>query len=388
MKILTAGATVVFLFAAATGCSADQTSSDDGPMKIMQIAPYESQFTSQPFMETSAQAAVDEINEQGGIGGRELELVGCNSKYDANETLRCAQMARREGVVAVVGSLIGAGAQALPVLEASGIASVGADAITPDDAKSSISFLFDAGVPGYAAMPAIAADRLDATRLASIHTETPSAKTNQEFFEIGAGLSGTQFVENIVVPLDSIDYTQFVSRAETSGAQAIISSMEPSANLKLWRAIDASGSRLKVVASAGSVTPELVREAGPVAEGSYVVAGTPNVDTSNEWGAAYRDAMAKYQPEETVFAGTGLRAYWAVKLFADVVSTIDGPVNRESVLAAFSALNDMDFAWVESLSFDRPGPIEDLPRVVSATTFPSRITDGSFTAEEAFEPFG
>lgn len=275
----------------------------------------------------------------------------------------------------------------MPMLEKANIASIGADAITPYDAKSPASFLFDAGVPGYAAMPAIAVKNLGATRLAGVHLDAPTAGTNQEFFQMGVGLAGAEMVDNIVIPIDAIDYSQFVSRAEGKGADAIVSSLSPEANLKLWKALGASGSKLKVVASAGSVTPGVAKEAGELAEGSYVVAGTPTPDESNEWGMEYIAAMKEYEPGETVYAGVGLRAYEAVRLFKEVAQTIDGDIDNQSVFDAFGKVNGLKFAWIESLSFDKDGPIKDLPRVVSSVTFPAKIVNGQFVAEGAFDPF-
>lgn len=385
-------AAVGALCLALTACGSDGSSGDGGasssePIKLMQIAPYESQLTSLPFMKTSAQAAVDEINASGGVKGRKLELITCNEKSDANEALRCAQKAVQQKVAAVVGALTTYGAQLMPVLEAGKVASVGADAVTPYDAQSSSSFLLDAGVPGYAAMPAIAKKSLGATKLAGIHAEGPAAPTNQKFFKMGSDLAGTTLVDNIVIPGDAIDFTQYIARAEDKGAEALISSLPPQLNQKLWQAIGSSGSELKVVASAGSVTTEIVKAVKEAAEGSYIVAGTPNADASNEWGKAYLDAMKKYQPQEKVFSGVGLRAYESVGLFAEVAGGIDGDITNTSVLKAFNQVNGLKFAWVDSLSFDKDGPIKDLPRVVSSVTFPAKITNGTFAAEDSFDPF-
>src|SRR5215218_1214059 len=96
---------------AGTGTGANDT------IKILQVAPYESQTTSLPFMKTAAQAAVEEINAAGGVKGRKLELLTCNEKQDPNEALKCAQKAAREKATAVVGSLTTFGAQVMPVLE-------------------------------------------------------------------------------------------------------------------------------------------------------------------------------------------------------------------------------------------------------------------------------
>lgn len=387
MKITIAALATLMMSLAACGGSSDSGSESTGAIKIMQIAPYESQATSLPFMKTAAEAAVEEVNDAGGVGGRKLELITCNDKYDPNESLRCAQKAVQQKVAAVVGSLTGFGAQVLPVLEKANIASIGANAITSYDAQSTSSFLIDPGVPGYAAMPAVAKRSLGVTKLIAMHTETPSAGTNQEFFDQGSELAGTQIVAKVTIPNDTIDYAQFVAKAESAGAEAIVSSMTGESNLKLWKALESSNSDLKVVSSLGSVSEDLIAQAGKGAEGSYVISGTPNADESNTTGQAFLASMAKYQPQEKVFAGVSMRAWSAVHLFADVAGTIDGDVNNESVLEAFNGVKNLKFEWVDSLSFDAPGPIKELPRVVASVTFPSVIKEGKFVAEESFDPF-
>lgn len=389
MRVRVTAALVASAVLFLAGCAENGADGSDssGPIKIMQIAPYQSQTTSLPFMKTSLQAAVDEINDAGGIKGRKIELLTCNEGQDPNVALRCAQTAAQEKVAAVVGGLTSVGSTMLPLLEKAKIAYVGPDAITPYDAQSPASFLFDAGVPGYAAMPAVAKSAFDATKVAAIHNESPAAPTNQEFFEMGADLAGVDVIDNIVIPLDAVDLTQFVARATDDGAEAIVSSMSPEMNLKLWKAIQASGSKLKTVMSTGSVSPDLIKQAGDAAEGNYLVQGTPVSDESNEWGKQYVTAMAKYQPDEKVLSGVGLRAYWAAYLFADVAKGIDGDITSQTVWDAFNDVHGLKFAWVDSLSFDEDGPIEDLPRVTSTIVFPARIESGKTIAEEPFDPF-
>ncbi|MFJ3212623.1 ABC transporter substrate-binding protein [Streptomyces flaveolus] len=375
------------LLLAACGTNDAGAGSSSGAITIMQIAPYHSQTTSLPMMKTSIQAAVDEINDAGGINGRKLRLETCNEEQNPNVALRCAQTAVQERAAAVVGGLTSVGSTMLPLLEKAKIPYIGPDAITPYDGKSPASFLFDAGVPGYAAMPAVAKTALGATKVAAIHNESPAAPTNQDFFEMGAELAGVQILDNIVVPLDAVDLTQYVSRAESDGAEAIVSSMSPDINLKLWKALQASGSSLRTVMSTGSVSPSLISQAGVAAEGTYLVQGTPVADDTNEWGKQYLAAMAKYEPDEKVLSGVGLRAYWAAHLFADVAKTIKGEVNSQSVWDAFNKVHGMKFAWVDSLSFDEPGPIKELPRVTSTTVFPAEIVEGKMVAKEPFDPF-
>jgi ABC-type branched-subunit amino acid transport system substrate-binding protein len=382
---------VSMLAAIALGACGDSGGDGQGgnkPITILQFAPYESQTASLPYMKTSAQAAVDEINAAGGVNGRPLKLETCNEKYDANEALRCAQKAKQDGAVAVVGSLTAFGAQVMPVLESARIPSIGADALTPADTRSPMSYLIDAGVPGYASMPAVAKKYLGATKLALIQLEFANADETKEYVQKGADVSGSQVVDTAEIPTDTVDFSQYIAKAESAGADAIVSSLAAEWTLKLWKAIEASGSKLKVVASAGSITPDVAKEGGAAAEGTYIVAGTPSADDSNPSGRQYVAAMKKYQPDEKVYAGVGLRSYAAVHLFAEVARGIDGEVTSASVIDALDHVHDLTFMWIKSLSFDQPGPIKDYPRVVSTEAFPAQIQGGRLVSKEPFEPFG
>jgi ABC-type branched-subunit amino acid transport system substrate-binding protein len=302
--------------------------------------------------------------------------------------LRCAQKAKRDHVVAVVGSLTAFGAQVMPVLESAKIPSIGSDALTPADTKSPMSYLIDAGVPGYASMPAVAKKYLGVSKLALVQLEFANADETKEYVEKGAEESGTEIVSSIEIPTDTVDLSQYVAKAEDSGAEAIVTSLAAEWTMKLWKAIDASGSKLKVVGSAGSITPQAAEEGGAAAEGTYIVAGTPSADESNPWGKQYVAAMKKYQPDETVYAGVGLRSYAAVHLFANVASGIKGDVTNTSTIAALDKVHGMNFMWIDGLSFDEPGPIDAYPRVVSTIAFPAQIQGGKLVPKDPFEPFG
>lgn len=367
--------------------SREGSSTSSGPIELHQITFTESQVASVPFIASAAQAAVEEINAAGGVQGRDLELVVCNERFDANEAMRCARDAAEAEADAVVGMLTQHEAQVMPVLEQADIAAIGTDAVTPVAAKSPNSFLIDPGVPGYAAMPSVAQKYEDAERVAIMDLDTSSAATNQIYFELGAEQSGVEIVDRIIVPTDALDYAPYVARADDSGAQAIITAMTPESLLKLWKAREDSGSDIVVISSSSNVTPTTLEQAAGTAEGDYVLSGTPTADDTNPWGEAYVAAVREYVPEEEVFGSLGLRAYAAVHLFAEVAETIEGEINSASVLEAFQQVSGMGFMWVPSLSFDKPGPIDELPRIVSSMIFPSRIENGTFVGLDSFDPF-
>jgi branched-chain amino acid transport system substrate-binding protein len=388
-RLFAVGAAAVLGLSAITACSSSSKGGgggDSGVIKLYQIMPTQSQAVSLPFFHTPAVAAVDEINAAGGINGHKLSLTLCNDQYDANVALRCGQkVVQDSGYVAMVGNLTGFGPQVNPLFEKVKLANIGADVITPSDAEVSTSFLIDPGLVGYAAMPVVAKNQLNASKIATIHIDNASAPTNQDFFKNGAKLAGVSIVKNIIVPLDATDYTQYVAQITDSGAQAIVSSMAPAANLALWKALKSAHSPLKVVMSDSSVSQQLVDQSDGAAEGFYTTGAIPAPDSSNPYGQAFLKAMKKYQPKETVYSTGGLRAYEAVHLFADVAKTIKGKITRQSVYEAFSKVNGMKFAWLNSLSFTAKGPFSQYPRVTAAEIFPNVVKNGKLVPAPPFD---
>jgi len=389
LMVLGACSAMAALSACGSSHGGGSGSAAKGPILIDQSVPVQSQTTSLPFMQTSAEAAVAEVNAAGGVKGRKLELTTCDNQYDPNVSLRCAQQAvSNKNVVATVGGLTGFGAQADPLYDQAGLANIGPDAITDADATASSSYLLDAGVPGYAAMPAVAKKYLGATKVAVMDLDNASASDVNGFFTAGAALAGVTIVKRILLPVDATDYSEFVVEAEHAGAQAIVTDNPPPQDLALWKALQATHSTLHTVMTDGSVSQSLVTQAGSSAEGDYVTGGVPPADDSTPTGKAYLAAMKKYQPKEKILTGTGLRAWAAVHLFADVMNAQSGPVTRSSVKTAFDKVSGLHFDWIDSLSFDKAGPLKQYPRIVSTVNFPQVVKNGQLTPVASFNPFG
>jgi branched-chain amino acid transport system substrate-binding protein len=383
-------ASTVVLAACSSGSHSGSSgaSKDTSPIQLYQIGVIQATGVSLPELQTSAEAAVKDINAHGGIHGRLLQLTTCNEAGDPNTSMRCGQSAVEDSnVVATIGGLSQFGPQLDPILEAGKLPDIGPDMVSPSDAISPMVFPLDAGVPGYAGMPGVAKKYLKATKLGVLEAASPLNAGFDSFFATGAKASGTSIVKTIVVPDDAIDYTQFIQQLESAGAQAIISAMTPADNLTMWKALSSTHSSLKVVMSAGSVSQTIVTQAGAVTDGDYVVDGIPAVDNSNAAGQAYLASMKQYEPQETALDGVGMRAWLSVELFADVARTIKGPITRASVLGALNNLSGFRFYWVNSLSYNKPGPLAGYPRVVTPITFPTVIAKGVYQPLPSFDPF-
>ncbi|MPY94430.1 MAG: ABC transporter substrate-binding protein [Acidimicrobiia bacterium] len=74
------------------------------PIKVMTMAPVNTDVPPYPNIPAAAEVYEQWINDQGGINGRPLEVTTCDTRGDVNEGAACARRAVEEGMVAVVGS--------------------------------------------------------------------------------------------------------------------------------------------------------------------------------------------------------------------------------------------------------------------------------------------
>jgi ABC-type branched-subunit amino acid transport system substrate-binding protein len=382
-------ATSALTLAACGGSDSASSSAGDGPIKLFQIAPLESQVYSAVEMAPSAQAAVDRVNDAGGVNGRKLELISCNDKYDPSEALRCAKKAVQEDAVAVIGSLSAFGDQTGPVLAAKNIPNIGANGLVPSDYTSKLSYLLDPGVAAYTAAPVLLARNAGATKLASFAVENPSNDVTDSYFRAGAKVAGVDLVKEIHVPADAIDWVSYVKQAESAGANGIVTSLTPEGTLKLWNALESAQlvKKLPISITATSVGQSVVDKVSrKTSSNTYGIFEAPSIASDAPWVTDYLADMKKGAPDITP-TPVGLRAWMSVQFTADVMKGIDGDVTSDTLVAALNQVHDKDFMWIKGVSFDEPGKVKDLPRMFVTTVGTSKIVDGQYTDTGELDAF-
>ncbi|MEV8595140.1 ABC transporter substrate-binding protein [Streptomyces sp. NPDC052012] len=149
-RALTTGALVACV-SLATGCGivpgVTGGSGDDDPIIVMTWAPENTDTTNKPGMPAFARAYARWVNSQGGINGRELQVLTCNDQNDTVAASRCAGRAIEENAVAVVGSYSQHADSFLPALEGAGIPYIGGYGITNNEFTSPLSYPVNGGQP-------------------------------------------------------------------------------------------------------------------------------------------------------------------------------------------------------------------------------------------------
>ncbi|MGW8064908.1 ABC transporter substrate-binding protein [Streptomyces ziwulingensis] len=122
-------------------------SGDDDPITVMTWAPEETGATNKPGMPAFAQAYARSVNAQGGLGGRKLNVLTCNDRNNSVTAAKCARLAVKENVIAVVGSYSQHADSFFPILEGAGIPYIGGYGITNREFTSPLSYPVNGGQP-------------------------------------------------------------------------------------------------------------------------------------------------------------------------------------------------------------------------------------------------
>src|SRR5262245_53102293 len=91
--------------AGSSGASAATTTPNASPLKLMTVYEGRGAASASPEIPEGAIAAAKAINAKGGIKGRPVEIIRCDTKNDPNVATECGRRAVSEGVVAMVGNL-------------------------------------------------------------------------------------------------------------------------------------------------------------------------------------------------------------------------------------------------------------------------------------------
>ncbi|GAA1813764.1 branched-chain amino acid ABC transporter substrate-binding protein [Agromyces neolithicus] len=335
------------VLALTAGCSSglaggDSADSGDGPIKFGMLAPFsgsESAFGS--YMENGAQLAVNEINEAGGVLGRQLELVVEDDACDATTAVSGANKLVTDGIVASVGGYCsGATLPTLPIFDEAGIPMVIPAANSNE--------LVDQGLPGVflingtgdqqAAAAVQYAEQIGATRVAVIDDATSYSADLADAFTTQATEAGLTVEVTATVTPGENDYSAVATQlADVKPDLAYWTGYYQEGGLIARQATDAGFTGVLMVAD-GSVDAKFAEIAGQGYTENVVgtFTQTPDmIDGADAWIAAYTelagDAPGPYSTQ----------SYDAVRVMAQAIDDA-GSTEFDSVVGGLEGLADFD----------------------------------------------
>lgn len=349
-RLVTLGAIAASAALVLTGCSdglagGDSGGSSDGPIKLGMLAPFSgSEAAFGDYMKYGAQLAIDEINADGGVDGRELELVTEDDGCDATAAVAAANKLVSAGVEGSVGGYCsGATLPTLPVFKEAGISMV-IPAANSTKLVGQGAFLIN-GTGTQQGKAAVAyAEKLGAKSVVLIDDNTDYSVDLANAFEEQAG--SLNIVKRESVNPDEKDFGANINSVIGASPDFIYWTGYYQAGGLLIDQLRAAGYDGTILVGDGSVDAQLAAIAGPAIENVFgTFTRTPDMlEGGDAWVKAYTE-LAKADP-----GPYSMQTYEAVKAIAQAMDDA-GSTDAEAVdkallgLKAFPLLSgDLTFA--------------------------------------------
>ena len=362
-------ALLVVVALGSASCGSDTKSSSGSepsgaPLNLMTV--YEGTGpSSSPEVPEGAIAAAKAINADGGIQGRPVKIISCDTKNVASGAAECGRRAVDEGVVAMVGNLGIFSSEFMPLMAQSKIASIGLEPSTADDFSSPASFPIAGGAPVVLAGLAAALAEGGAKHITLARLDIGPAAGLGQFSD--AGLKRFNLtVRDVPVPVGAPDMSPYATAALSGGTDAIIVSQAQQDAVNFVLAVRQADPKIPIALIATSLG-DVVRAIGSPANGIIEVAS----DTT-----ALKSAAEKQYEVDMKAAGysnvTGFRlaSYASVELFKKIAENLP-KITAPAVFDALQQSSSLDVGLTAPLQFKTS--IDGFPRVFNPCLFASRV---------------
>lgn len=226
-----------------------------------------------PELTAAARAGVRFVNEElGGVDGRPVELLTCDTAFSPEGSTRCAQQLVSQGAVAVTGG-IDIWGTSLPVLEANGIPYIGGIPVSEAELVSPVSFMFSGGMPGaFAGFVDYAVEELGAERIGIMYADFGSIKLAAETY--GAGLAerlgvAPGDVTMVPFPVTEDDFVPHLTAVAAAEPDVIIAGVADSGCVPLMKGVADLGIDADLFLVGACAAPQILAAAGDAADGLY-----------------------------------------------------------------------------------------------------------------------
>ncbi|MET8011441.1 ABC transporter substrate-binding protein [Streptomyces sp. NPDC005271] len=284
-----------------TGCGAVPglaQADESDPITVMTWAPEGTKATNMPGMPAMAKAYARWVNDSGGINGRPLKIITCNERNDAIQAARCAQQAKEEKAVAVVGSYSQHGRSFISPLEVAGIPYIGGYGLTQEEFNSPYSYPVNGGqaalLVGNGRQLASVCDRVSLVR-----PDTIAGDELPELLDTGLRAGKRGSAHDVRAPEDAGEYSDQARNALGGvGADGALGTLASGAELKnscvtaalgnrtgtffdSFRRVQEDHPKVRIASVLGSVRQSLVDSTGGSSsplEGTYATGWYPAAD--------------------------------------------------------------------------------------------------------------
>ena len=341
------GAGVAALLALVTACSSTTSTSSSSsaaaqssgtasaatgsPLKVMVIND-NSALEPLPDATAAANGLAAQINAAGGIKGHPIQVDFCSGQTDPNLTLQCAQKAISGGYIATVGAFMPSDDGASQAMANAGLAQLGMYTDNAGSYACSTCFPVVGGaITSVAGQVTTCPDVLHATKIGMAILDIPVGRQLPGLVStiLAKRGGGAKLTKITYVPATTTDFSPFVAQMLGSGVQCVDIALPRLMAMGFVRAAAALGGTIPLVNALSAMALSDVASLGAAANHLYLA-------TEYNQSGPVHDQFISIEKEAGVPLGTDNAAtpFVGIKIFQAITDSINGPITRQSVLAA------------------------------------------------------
>ncbi len=293
----------------------------------------------------SVKIAVDQVNRQGGVLGKKIQLIVYDDRADAKEAVALAyKLIEQDKISAFVAGSYSLPTRAVaPIFQEEKIPLVAAYAIHPDVTKAG-EYCFRNGFLGTVEGKAAAYTAhklLNAKTVALLTSDNDFGRTLVEGFKMYQAKYGKdmKIVYEQAYPFSEKDFKPYLSKIKEANPDVIFASGYYFQTGPLLKQARELGIKSKILGEEGADSPKLAEIAGEAAEGFYIVTNFDRDDPRPVVQNFLNEYRKRYKIEPDM---VGASAYDAFMIIVDAMRKTKTFSNPTAIRVAISKTTNFD----------------------------------------------
>lgn len=287
----------------------------------------------------SVQIALDQVNKDGGVLGKQIELVYYDDRADAKEAVALAyKLIEQDKIAAFVAGSYSLPTRAVaPIFQEERIPLVAAYAIHPDVTTAG-DFCFRNGFLGFVEGKAAgyaSHKLLGAKTVALLTSDNDFGRTLVTGFKEYADkyAPDLKIVSEQAYPFSEKDYKPYLSKIKELNPDVIFASGYYFQTGPLLRQARELGIESKILGEEGADSPKLVEIAGEAAEGFYIVTNFDRDDPRPVVQNFLKEFRGRHKFEPDMVGASAYDAFMIIVNAMKTAGTADGKPVRDAIAA-------------------------------------------------------
>lgn len=287
----------------------------------------------------SVQLAVERVNQDGGVLGRQVELVYYDDRADGKEAVALSRkLIQQDRVAGVVGGSYSTPSRAVaPIFEDEEIPFVAAYAVHPDVTTSG-KYCFRNGFLGMVEGKSagyVSVELLKAKKIALLTSDNDFGRTLAEGFKAYLGDQGkdAQIVFEQTYPFKEKDFKPYLSKVKEANPDILFASGYYFQTGPIVQQARELGLDIQILGEEGADSPKFLEIAGAAAEGFVIVTNLDRDDPRPVVQDFLTTFEQRYQIQPDM---VGASAYDAFMIICDGIrraGATDGPAIQQAIAA-------------------------------------------------------